>query len=50
MIVTFTPAGMEGWFEKTLIPITEENEITPPTSPEMIQRMLEAGPEFGVKW
>ena len=50
MIVTFTPAGMEGWFEKTLIPISEENQMPPPTSQEMIQRMLDAGPEFGVVW
>lgn len=50
MIATFTPAGMEGWFEKTLDPV-RDGEVVPPTpSPVMIERMLAAGPEFGVAW
>jgi glyoxylate utilization-related uncharacterized protein len=50
MIVTFTPAGMEGWFEKTLDPVREGEDVPPPPSPEMIRRMLDAGAEFGVGW
>jgi len=50
MIATFTPAGMEGWFEKTLDPAREGEEMPPPPSPGMVQRMLDAGPEFGVEW
>jgi hypothetical protein len=50
MIATFTPAGMEGWFEKTLDPAGEGEVVPPPPSPGMVQRMLDAGPEFGVEW
>jgi uncharacterized cupin superfamily protein len=50
MIATFTPAGMEGWFEKTLYPVQEGEEVPSPPCPGMVQRMLDAGPEFGVVW
>jgi len=50
MIVTFTPAGMEGWFETTLVPVRENDEAPPASNPAMIQRMLDAGPQFGVEW
>lgn len=50
MIVTFTPAGMEGWFETTLVPVRENDEAPPAPNPAMIQRMLDAGPKFGVEW
>ena len=50
MIATFTPAGMEGWFEKTLDPAGEDEKMPPAPSPGMVQRMLDAGPEFGVAW
>jgi quercetin dioxygenase-like cupin family protein len=50
MMVTFTPAGMEGWFETTLVPVRENDEAPPAPNPAMIQRMLDAGPEFGVEW
>ena len=50
MIATFTPSGMEGWFEKTLDPVGEGEEVPPPPSPGMVQRLLDAGSEFGVEW
>jgi uncharacterized RmlC-like cupin family protein len=50
MIATFTPAGMEGWFEKSLDPVSEGEVVVPLPSLGMVQRMLDAGPEFGVEW
>ena len=50
MIATFTPSGMEGWFEKTVDPVGEGEEVPPSPTPGMVQRMLDAGPEFGVEW
>ena len=50
MLAVFTPAGMEGWFEEALDPAPEDGRLGPPASPEMLQRMLAAGPKHGVVW
>jgi len=49
MLAVFTPAGMEGWFEEALNPATNDG-LGPPASPELIARMLAAGPKYGVVW
>ena len=49
MLAVFTPAGMEGWFEEALDPASGDG-LGPPASPELIARMLAAGPKYGVVW
>jgi len=50
MLAIFTPAGMEHWFEECLDPAPDRTSLPPPPTPEMIQRMLLAGPKHGVEW
>lgn len=49
MLAIFTPAGMEGWFEEVLDP-ADRIGLAPPPTPELIARMLAAGPKYGVEW
>lgn len=50
MIAVYTPAGMEGWFREVCTPVTDPDLTPPPVTPEMIARMLEAGPRYNVEW
>ncbi len=50
MIAVYTPAGMEGWFREVCTPVTDPTASPPPVTPELIERMLEAGPRFNVEW
>jgi quercetin dioxygenase-like cupin family protein len=50
MLAIFTPAGMEGWFEECLDPAPDKITPPPPPTPELIARMIAAGPKFGVEW
>ncbi|MBK1662175.1 cupin domain-containing protein [Paracraurococcus ruber] len=50
MLAIFTPAGMEGWFEEALDPAGDRAGLAPPATPELLQRMLAAGPKYGVRW
>lgn len=50
MLAVYTPAGMEGWFEEVCTPVTGPAESAPPVTPELIERMLEAGPRHNVEW
>jgi len=49
MLAVYTPAGMEGWFREVCTPVTDA-ATPPPVTPELIQRMLEAGPRYNVEW
>ena len=50
MIAIYTPAGMEGWFREVCTPVTSTDATPPPVTPELIERMLEAGPRHNVEW
>ena len=50
MLAVFTPAGMEGWFEEALDPAPEGGALGPAPTPALLERMLAAGPKYGVVW
>jgi hypothetical protein len=50
MIAVYTPSGMEGWFREVCTPVTDESASPPPVTPELIERMLAAGPRFNIDW
>jgi len=50
MLTIYTPAGMEGWFLEVCTPVTDPTLPPPPVTPELIERMLEAGPRHNVEW
>jgi quercetin dioxygenase-like cupin family protein len=50
MLTVYTPAGMEGWFREVCTPVTDPSLPAPPVTPELIERMLEAGPRYNVEW
>jgi mannose-6-phosphate isomerase-like protein (cupin superfamily) len=50
MIAVYTPAGMEGWFREVCAPVTDPAASPPPVTPELIGRMLEAGPRHNIEW
>lgn len=50
MIAVYTPSGMEGWFREVCTPVTDESAPPPPVTPELIERMVAAGPRFNIEW
>jgi quercetin dioxygenase-like cupin family protein len=50
MLTIYTPAGMEGWFREVFDPCEDPTQPIPPVTPEMIERMTEAGPRYNVEW
>ena len=50
MIAVYTPSGMEGWFREVCTPVANESAPPPPVTPELIERMLAAGPRFNIEW
>ena len=50
MIAVYTPSGMEGWFREVCTPVTDESASAPPVTPELIERMVAAGPRFSIEW
>jgi len=50
MLAIYTPAGMEGWFLEVCTPVSDTSASPPPVTPELIERMLEAGPRHNVEW
>lgn len=50
MIAVYTPAGMEGWFREVCTPVTDESATPPAVTPELIDRMLAAGPRYNIEW
>jgi quercetin dioxygenase-like cupin family protein len=50
MVAVYTPAGMEGWFREVCTPVDDSAAAPPPVTPELIERMLEAGPRHNVQW
>lgn len=50
MVLTFTPAGMERFFEETLEPASSGAEDTPDNSDEVAARYVAAAPDFGLEF
>ena len=50
MLTVYTPAGMEGWFREVCTPVSDPSLPAPAVTPELIDRMLEAGPRYNVEW
>jgi quercetin dioxygenase-like cupin family protein len=50
MIAVYTPSGMEGWFREVCTPVTDESAPPPPVTPELIERMVAAGPRYSIEW
>ena len=50
MLAIYTPAGMEGWFREVFDRVEDPTGPPPPVTPEMIERMVEAGPRYHVEW
>ena len=50
MVAVYTPSGMEGWFREVCTPAEDLTTDPPPVTPELIQRMIEAGPRYNVEW
>ena len=50
MLAIYTPAGMEGWFREVFDRVEDPTGPPPPVTPEMIERMVQAGPRYHVEW
>lgn len=50
MLAVYTPAGMEGWFREVFEPVDDPAKPPPAATPDLIERMLEAGPRYNVAW
>jgi quercetin dioxygenase-like cupin family protein len=50
MLTVYTPAGMEGWFREVCTPVSDPSLPAHAATPELIARMLEAGPRYSVEW
>jgi quercetin dioxygenase-like cupin family protein len=48
MILTFTPAGIEKWFEETLEPAPNGAVDAPDNMSEVVARYVEAAPRYGL--
>ena len=50
MLVTFTPAGMERFFEEGFYPAGDRSVGPPPLTEELLKRMLAAAPKCGLEF
>jgi quercetin dioxygenase-like cupin family protein len=48
-LVTFVPAGMERYFQEVLPAITDPKAAPPPITDELIQKMRDAAPKYGLE-
>lgn len=49
-LVTFVPSGMEGFFQEVFPEAKDRNAAPPPVTEELIRRMNEAAPKYGLKF
>lgn len=49
-LVTFVPAGIEGFFQEVFPKVTDRTAAPPPVTEELIRRMNEAAPKYGVEF
>jgi quercetin dioxygenase-like cupin family protein len=50
IILTFTPAGIEHFFEEVFEVVHDRSAPPPPASPELIGRLVTAAPQYGLKF
>ena len=50
LILTFVPAGIEQFFEEVLEPVTDRTAVPPSPTKELVDRLLAAGPKYGIKF
>jgi quercetin dioxygenase-like cupin family protein len=48
-LVTFVPAGMERFFQEVFPEVKDRNAAPPPVTEELIRRMNEAAPKYGLE-
>jgi quercetin dioxygenase-like cupin family protein len=48
-LVTFVPAGMEKFFQEVFPEVKDRSASPPPVSEELIRRMTEAAPKYGLE-
>lgn len=49
-LVTFVPAGMERYFREVFPPVTDRKAAPPPITDELIQKMNEVAPKYGLEF
>lgn len=49
-LVTFVPAGMEHYFREVCAEVTDRSAPVPPATDELIERMIAAGPKYGLEF
>jgi len=49
-VLTFTPAGIERWFEETLERAPNEAQDAPDTIDEVVARFIAAAPSYGLEF
>jgi hypothetical protein len=50
MVLTFTPAGIEKWFEETLERAPNEPHEAPDNIDEVVARYVAAAPKYGLEF
>ena len=50
MLLLFSPAGMEKYFEEVLEPVQNRSAAIPPVTDALIARMVGAGPKHGIEF
>jgi quercetin dioxygenase-like cupin family protein len=50
MLLLFSPAGMERYFEETLEPVQDRSAAIPPVTDAVIARLVSAGPKHGLEF
>jgi quercetin dioxygenase-like cupin family protein len=49
MLVTFVPAGFEGFFQEVFEPAADRTSPPPPTTSDLIDRMVKAAAKYGLE-
>ena len=50
MLLFFSPAGMEKYFEEVLEPVQDCSSAIPPITEAVIARMMSSGPKYGLEF
>jgi quercetin dioxygenase-like cupin family protein len=50
MVLSFTPAGIEQFFEEVFEEVEDRAAEPPPVTPELVERLLAAAPRYGLEF